>query len=177
MVIDDFTEGEITISFPKDLGRDKLDEKGRRIPTGMSLADHVINTEKILYILEIKDFSCSKTPEPRKIEDLKILQGDDFISSRLTPTARDSYTFLHLMDRIDRQIVYIVLLGLEDFEPLNNKSFLDTYKQRLIKSIRREADEPWKREHISDCIVCNLETWNEIFPQWPVQRNPANGAT
>ena len=170
MVNDDFTAGEITISFPKDLDCDKLDEQGGRIPTGMSLADHVINTENILYILEIKDFSCSTSSEPRKKKNPKRLQCDGFISSRLTPTVRNSYTFLHLMNRNDRRIVYIVLLGLDDFESPNNKSFLDTYKQRLIKSIRREADEPWKREHINDCIVCNMDTWNEIFLQWPVQR-------
>lgn len=177
MDFETLTEGEITISFPKSLVRDKLDDKGRRIPSGMSLADHVIYTENILYILEIKDFSCSTAPEPRKKADLKSLQGNEYISDRLTPTARDSYTFLHLMDRIDRQIVFVVLLGLEDFDSLNKREFLENYKERLITNIRKEADDPWKREHINDCIVCNLEKWNEKFPQWPVQRMAANGAT
>jgi len=176
MPIKEFSENEIVSSFPEDLSKDKLDEQGKRIPVGMSLADLVINTDDYTYLIEIKDFSCSTASESRKKADLKLLQGDELISNKLTPKARDSYTFLHLMERVDRQIIYVVLLGLDGVEPLNNKTFLNIYKQKLIKNIRQEADEPWEKEHISDCIVCNLETWNDIFPHWPTQRRPMNGA-
>lgn len=169
-------EDELVFTFPDGLLKEKLDEQGKRIPIGMSLADLVIHTDTCTYIIELKDPSCSTATVERRNADLQALQGDDLIKNRLTPKARDSYTYLHLMDHINPRVIYIVLLGLENVEPLNNKPFLNNYKQRLLNNIRHEADEPWKREYILDCIVCNVETWNEQFPQWPTQRRPIIGA-
>ncbi len=176
MTIEKFIENEIVILLPKELEKEKLDEQGKQIPVGMSLADLVITKDDSIYIIEIKDFSCSTAPESNKEKDIRSLQNDTLLSDRLTPKARDSYTFLHLMNRVDRKIIYIVLLGLDDIEQLNNEVFLGTYKQRLLKNIRKEAEEPWKLEHITDCIVCSLDTWNAHFPKWPAYREPQKEA-
>ncbi len=176
MQIEKFIENEIVILLPKELEKERLDEQGKQIPVGMSLADLVITEDDYTYIIEIKDFSCTTASETRKKTDIKSLKSHDLISNKLTPKARDSYTFLHLMERIKRKIIYIVLLGLDDIEQLNNEVFLGTYKEKLLENIRKEADEPWKNKHITDCIVCSLDTWNEHFQEWPAYREPQKEA-
>jgi hypothetical protein len=163
-------EGELRFDFPDDLIRQKLDKKGITKPQGMVLADFVIETETEIILLEVKDPSCSVATKERKRAELENLRGNTLIAEKLTPKARDSYTYLHLMKRDEKPIIYVVLLGLDSYPQLNTKEFLLRFKEKLLNNIRREADKPWERKHIYDCLVCSIGTWNENFSDWKVTR-------
>lgn len=171
---------ELEFSFPDDLKWEELDKQGVKLPMKMKLVDIVIERESDVLLVEVKDPSVSKSlakdPSASKSLDAereryyKRLSNNSVLTEELTPKARDSYTFLHLMERDGKLFKYIVLLGLEAFDAQRQKGLLSGFKDRLLADIRFEAYEPWKRKHIEDCVVMSVEGWNQHFPDWPVAR-------
>ena len=121
-----------------------------------------------MLLVEVKDPSHSRAPDDAREEYIQRLQSNELIFDELTPKARDSYTYLHLMARDNKPFLYVVLLELGDFS--NEKALLTGFKDRLLRRIRQEADTPWERRYIKDCAVLTVDTWNDAFPDWPVRR-------
>jgi hypothetical protein len=163
-------DAELLFEFPDDLHWDELDKQGVRLPVNMKFVDLVIEREADILLVEIKDPSISKCPEKERNSYLRRLKNDSVLTQELTPKARDSYSYLHLMERDVKPFKYVVLIGLDAFDPTLQKALLAGFKDRLLADIRFESYEAWKRQHIADCAVLSVETWNEVFPTWPVAR-------
>lgn len=164
---------ELLFEFPDEVVWDELDRQGVKLPERMKFVDLVIERDTDVLLVEIKDPSHSKSPDKQKNSYLKRLSDNSVLTHELTPKARDSYSFLHLMARDEKPFKYIVLIGLDAFDPEQQKAVLFGFKDRLIADIRCEAYEAWKRKHIADCAVLSVETWNQTFPEWPVKRQAA----
>ena len=149
---------------------DELDKQGVKLPVRMKFVDLVIERDADVLLVEIKDPSHSKSPDKEQNSYLKRLSDNSVLTQELTPKARDSYSFLHLMERDGKPFKYIVLIGLDAFDPSQQKAVLAGFKDRLMADIRCEAYEAWKRKHIADCAVLSVETWNKNFPKCPVTR-------
>ena len=167
-----YVESELNFSFPETLQWEELDEQGIILPKGLALVDLVIERDNDILIVEIKDPSDTKAKEKQQKKYIKRLKEGSVITDELTPKARDSYTFLHLMERDKKDIKYIVLLGLDAFDDTTQKAVLSNFKDRLLGQIRKETILPWKKEHIKDCAVMTIETWNKVFNQWKITRVP-----
>ena len=167
---------ELEFTFPQDLLFDELDRQGVRLPHGMKLVDFVIEREDDILLVEIKDPSNSKTQELRREKYFKRLSDNTAVKEDLTPKARDSYTFLHLMERDGKPFKYVVLIGLDAFDHEKQKALLVGFKDRLFTDIKCETDTPWRRRHIADCVVLSVESWNHTFGNWPVARVPVADA-
>lgn len=187
---DKVSEGDLEIDFTAAISYIKLDDPLIRQPQNMKLVDYIIERETELLFLEIKDPSCppkSKRPDAqqgieksrgeflKKLTDdachdscSEELKGKSLISHELTPKARDSYTYIHLMKRDNKPIIYAFLLGADQLA-IDPALLLD-FKDRLLKRIRHEADEPWKRQYIADCLVLTEQTWPLAFPEYPLRR-------
>jgi len=165
-----YLEKELSFVFPDDLNWEELDKKGLQIPRGMSLVDLVIEREHDVLLVEIKDPSHSGAPQSERDKYIQRLLNNSLISEELVPKVRDSYTYLHLMKRDNKPFKYIVLLGLDAFDEKSRKGVLASLKDRLFYQVKKEADIPWRREHISDCIILTIDTWNNIFTDWPITR-------
>ena len=161
---------ELEFSFPEDLLFDELDRQGVRLPHRMKLVDLVIERDDDILLVEIKDPSNSRTPELERQKYLKRLSDNTLVKEELTPKARDSYTFLHLMERDMKPFKYVVLIGLDAFDHEKQKALLVGFKDRLFADIKCETNTPWRRRHIADCVVLSVESWNQIFEEWPVAR-------
>ena len=157
---------------------EKLDEKRRKLPEGMMFVDFVLEEEEQLIMLEIKDPSCkakggdSKAElaiQKQRDEFMKKLPKDAWIAEKLTPKARDSYTYLHLMERDTKPIIYVLLIGSENLSALD-PALLAAFKDRLLTRLRQEADQPWLRHYVYDCLVLTEKTWPLVFPQYPLTR-------
>ena len=170
------TEGE----FEFDFGTAKVDrpDKINPIPQGMQLVDFLIEESGRLIMLEVKDFpSTPKSNDPKAKKALE-KSRDDFlekirtgrlIADELTPKARDSYTYLHLMRRDTRRILYVFLLGTENLTP-EPSLLLGGFKERLEARLKQETDQPWVRPYVSDCLVLTEQTWSLAFPNYPLRR-------
>jgi hypothetical protein len=80
------------------------------------------------------------------------------------------------MERDHKPFKYVVLLGLDAFDPDRQKAVLFGFKDRLLADIREESFEAWKRKHIADCVVLSVASWNEHFPEWRLRREPPAAA-
>lgn len=165
-----YKEDELHFSFPKTLNWQELDEKGATLPEGLKLVDLVIERENDILLVEIKDPSCSIIPAEYRPDLDKYLLNGKLLKHELTPKARDSYTFLHLMELANKPLKYIILLGLDAYELELNPALLLTFKDKLVGCVLCETKMPWKRLYIADYIILSLETWNKTFADWPVTR-------
>ena len=163
-------KSDLEFSFPDDLNWEDLDKQNVKMPVKMKFVDLIIERESDLLLVEVKDPSHADSPLKEQQKYLKRLKDNSILTQELTPKARDSYTFMHLMNRDSKPIKYIVLLGMDAFEADTQKGVLFGFKDRLLTDIRCEASTPWKREHIKDCIVLSVEGWNQYFSQWPLRR-------
>lgn len=163
-------DADLNFSFPDDLAWEELDRQGVKLPEKMSLVDFVIERETDILLVEVKDPSNIAACEENRQKYLRKLQNNTLIVEELTPKGRNSYTFLHLMERDTKPFKYVVLLGLEAYENSIQQALLGTFKDRLLGNLRNEAWEPWKRTHIADCLVLSVPAWNRVFPNWPITR-------
>ncbi len=101
-------EGELDFDFSAAKQAEKLDDKGKKLPQGMMFVDFIVEEENQLIILEVKDPSCKAKGGDAKAEValhreregfIDMIHQDTWIAEKLTPKAKDSYTFLHLMER------------------------------------------------------------------------------
>ena len=165
-----YFEKDLAFSFPENVEWIVLDKRDAPRPSGMAFVDIVIKQNHRVLLVEIKDPSHSQAPDHARTEYMWRIQSNALICDELTPKARDSYTYLHLMALDSKPFVYVVLLGLDAFD--NEKALLIGFKDRLLQRIRHEAETPWKRNYIEDCTVLTVDTWNASFPEWHVQRIP-----
>lgn len=163
---------ELMFEFPDDVVWDELDRQGVRLPVRMKFVDLIIERDADILLIEIKDPSHSRATVADRKSYFKRLSDNSILKQELTPKARDSYCFWHLMEKDTKPFKYIVLIGLDAFDDNSQKAVLTGFKDRLMADIRCETDTPWKRKHISDCVVLSVETWNQNFPKWPVTRLP-----
>jgi hypothetical protein len=161
---------ELEFSFPDELIWSELDRQGVKLPVRMKFVDLVIERDNDVLLVEIKDPSISKSPDAERNKYLKRLSDNSVLTQELTPKARDSYTFLHLMKRDSKPFKYVVLIGLDAFDDAKQKALLSGFKDRLRADIKCETDTPWLRQHIADCVVLSVDSWNKVFPGWPVAR-------
>lgn len=167
---------DLEFSFPDALIWHELDQQGIKLPQGMAFVDLVIERDEDVLLVEIKDPSNTRCPEEGRKAYLKRLQDNSILTDELTPKARDSYTYMHLMQRDDKPLKYIVLIGIDAFDNEVQKALLGNFKDRLLADIRCECAESWKRHHISDCAVMSVAMWNDHFKDWPVTRLAAMAA-
>jgi hypothetical protein len=156
------SKADLQFSFPDNLNWEEMDKQGVKIPAKMKFVDIVIERENDILLVEVKDPSNINTPVVERERYLKSLQDNSILTQELTPKARDSYMYLHLMKRDTKPFKFVVLLGLEAFEDHAQLALLGNFKNRLLSNVRCEAAEPWKRMHIADCIVMSVVKWNEV---------------
>ena len=161
---------ELLFNFPDGLSWSELDKQGVKLPVRMKFVDLVIERDTDILLVEIKDPSHSRSPDKERNTYLKRLSDNSILTQELTPKARDSYLYLHLMERDGKPFKYVVLLGLDAFDPEHQKAIMFGFKDRLLADIREESFEAWKRKHIADCLVLSVESWNKYFPNWPLRR-------
>jgi len=161
---------ELLFNFPDGLSWSELDKQGVKLPVRMKFVDLVIERDTDILLVEIKDPSHSRSPDKERNTYLKRLSDNSILTQELTTKARDSYLYLHLMERDGKPFKYVVLLGLDAFDPEHQKAIMFGFKDRLLADIREESFEAWKRRHIADCMVLSVESWNKYFPDWPLRR-------
>lgn len=170
-------EGEFEFDFAAAKTVEKLDAPGQHTPEGMKLVDFIIEEEHRFLMVEVKDPSCKSQGRYAAAEDalekertkfVKKFQDNTLINQELTPKARDSYCYFHLMKRDSKPFLYVFLLGADKltFDP----ALILGFKDRLLARIRQEGSQPWQRHYIVDCLVLTESTWISCFPQYPLTR-------
>lgn len=161
-------EGDLEIDFGHAETVEKLDQFGRILPQGMKFADFVVGQTESTLLVEIKDPSNPGARTEQIKEWRHELTTNSLVCNQLTPKARDSYTYLHLMRQDDKPIDFVFLLGAERLGLGSGE--LSNLRDRLERQIRQETDRPWARKYIQRCIVVDVEGWRRHFPSYPIRR-------
>ncbi|UTZ25720.1 hypothetical protein HB761_02505 [Vibrio campbellii] len=159
---------DLEFEFPKSLVWEELDIQGATLPNNMKFVDIVIERENDILLVEIKDPSNGFSKDKTRKKFYKELTDNTTIKQHLTPKVRDSYLYMHLMERDVKPFKYVVLLGLDAFDEYQQKLVLTGFKDRLMSDVQNEG-QGWKRKYIQDCIVLTVEQWNK-FLDWPLVR-------
>ena len=162
-------EGELQFEFSGATSVERLDVQGQPRPQGMALVDFVVEENSRTLLIEIKDPSQQPVPETERRRFIRDMQHQTLIHEELVPKARDSYTFLHLMERDTQPFVYVVVLGLDQLTV--DAALLSNFKDRLLQRIRHESQDPWQRHYVTDCAVVIPATWSTHFPEYALSRS------
>jgi hypothetical protein len=161
-------DADLEFTFPKNLKWSELDIQGITLPVHMKFVDIVIERDHDILLVEIKDPSTVNSTEERQKAYGKRLINNSVLKEDLTPKARDSYLYLHLMERDNKPFKYVILLGVDAFDDVLQKAIMTGFKDRLVADIQNEG-QGWKKKYIADCIVVSVEQWNKNF-DWPLTR-------
>jgi hypothetical protein len=161
-------EGGLEFDFSRAVHAERLDLQGVPIPEGMKLVDFVVTDSSEVLLVEVKDPGQARDPEPAREAFRGRLGTNELINGELVPKARDSYTFLHLMARDDRPMLFVVVVGLDG--RASDHALLGQFKSRLLHRLRHEASERWERLYVRDCVVLTPRDWRRLFPHYPLRR-------
>lgn len=166
------SEGDLrfTLTGHDDTSARKLDVQGQVLPHGMSLVDFAVTEDKRVLLVEVKDPSQFGATPPERQRFVQSLARDSLINEHLVPKMRDSYCFLHLMKQDVQPCLAVVLLGLDACA--HDPALLLPFKEHLLARLRQEADMPWERHYVSDCVVLTTQNWGTVFPDYPIERIP-----
>lgn len=137
----------------------------------MPRVDFIVEMEEAIYFIEVKDPGRPDAVDAGGTKFLrKIVAGT--LEASLIEKYLYSFFFRWAEHRLEKSVHYISLITLES--PLL-QPIIDGLERQLInlskKSIR------WNREPLVSCQVHNIETWEVMFPNWPITRlTAAEGA-
>lgn len=145
------TEKELSFTFPDNWQVEHFDTPGTPSISHFQPVDFVVETSERIIFIEVKDPSNSKAPDDQRKKFVKKMQTDQLTHQELVPKARTSWSFLCLMRRATKPIVYIVAIGAENLrvEPVLWSNLTGRLKARL----KQEIDVPWPLQYVESCIV------------------------
>jgi len=155
----------------------EFDKGGVTRAQGLSMVDFIIERDDDILLIEIKDPSNVKVPEAKRSEEYNKHKGDECLTKELVPKCRDTFTYLHLMEMDTKPLRYFVVIGIDAFSSQEQSALLSNYTQRLQVGIYNEADQPWKKQYITDSAVFSVEKWNQYFSSWQARRISATPAS
>lgn len=161
-----YREGDIELEFVGALSVEKLDATGRRMPIGMKLVDFVVEEATQIVLVEVKDPSQSGATPQRRTDFRNTMKDKSLIDGAIVPKARDSYCFLHLMNRTTKPCFIVFLLGVRSLP--REPALILILQQRLKSRILQEADTPWAHQYATGVVLLTEANWASRFPNYPL---------
>lgn len=130
----------------------------------MPRVDFVVELEDSIYFIEVKD---PGRPDAVDVGGTKLLKKieNGTLEASLIEKYLFSFFFRWAENKLDKSVHYISLITLEGpmLSPLLDK--LEKQLALLANPSRR-----WSRLPLVSCQIHNIETWQAVFPDWPVRR-------
>ena len=161
-------EKDLSFTFPEEWQAEHFDQPGRPTLKHFQPVDFVVETAERMFFIEVKDPSATQAPDIQRQRFLQQMQSKELTHEQLVPKARTSWAVLSLLQRIQKPITYIVVIGAEQLQvdPALWLHLTDKLKQRLNK----EIDIPWPRPYIQACIVLPASDLPQHLPGVSVRR-------
>jgi hypothetical protein len=162
-------ERDIEIVFSDALDAIKFDQNDRDSPDyhdlgNMPRVDFIVETDKYVYFIEIKDPGRPDLEDAQKIPFLRKLE-----SGGLEDSYVDKYTGTFLFrwaeGKLEKSVVYLILITLDDAQTFHLNQLLKKRFDRIGKSSPRRSRLP-----LASCEVLNLNSWPKIYPEWRITR-------
>ncbi len=137
----------------------------------MPRVDFVVEMEDAIYFVEVKD---PGRPDAVDVGGTKLLKK--IVAGTLEASLIEKYLFTFFFRwaerRLEKSVHYVSLITLES--PLL-QPIIDGLEKQLTNLSKKSVR--WDLEPLASCQVHNIETWEAVFPEWPVTRlvSPAAG--
>lgn len=130
----------------------------------MPRVDFIVEMEDSIYFVEVKDPGRPDSIDTGGVKFLKkIVNGT--LEASLIEKYLFSFFFRWAENRLEKSVHYVSLITLESPELQPIIDGLESQLANLSKKSTR-----WTREPLASCQVHNIETWQAVFPHWPVTR-------
>ena len=154
-------EGEIRFTFAANWEAEQFDRRGISWPKGVSPVDFVVEGPNECVLVEVKDPSASGAPDQNRHGFAEKMKSRELVYDALVPKARSSYGFLHLMERDDKPMRYVVVIGTEKLSI--QPALLIGLNDRLRQRLNKEIDTEWKRKYVSGCAIVSVADFGKAL--------------
>ena len=134
----------------------------------MKAVDWMVVQQDRIYFVELKDLDASAATRhdqgSKYLDDLEAGRKDDDLARKF----RDSFIYLWASGKVDRPIVYLVVVACHalDYAMLTHRA--DALRRNLPSGV----PDVWMQPIADDVLVLNERTWNEQFGNFPMVRIP-----
>ena len=164
------TEGNIRIGFPCAAKVRKFDDGASHGLTGcMKAVDFIVEEADRVSFIEFKDPDHPRATRENRTEFIDKLKSGR-LDEELKYKYRDSFLYRWASSGVDKPIHYWVLVAIDGLTDTD----LDTHEGNLKGKLPMNGPRSgkWRRQIVEDCMVCNIRTWNQRLPRFPVSRTP-----
>ncbi|WP_053062253.1 hypothetical protein [Desulfovibrio sp. TomC] len=130
----------------------------------MPRVDFIVEMENAIFFIEVKD---PGRPDAIDVGGAKLLKKivEGTLEASLIEKYLFSFFFRWAERRLEKSVHYVSLITLES--PLL-QPIIDGLERQLTNFSKKSVR--WDREPLASCQVHNIETWEAMFPDWPVTR-------
>lgn len=162
-------EKDIEIDFAGALNAFRFDQDDSNSPEyhdlrNMNRVDFVVETEDLIYFIEVKDPGRADLDDEKRKPILRKLENGDLEDSYVNKYIC-TFLFRWAEGKLEKSVRYLILITWE--APLILS--LNECLQRRFDRIRRKSTR-WIRLPLDSCEAHNLDTWNESYPKWKATR-------
>ena len=160
-------EGDLRLELPDAInGRQFDDPRHHGLSHCMSAVDWIVDLEDETYFVEVKDPDAPTARVHGQRDEFVRDLSSGKLSKKLVKKFRDTFLYEWACKRVDKPVRYVVIVALSELDP----ALLETRTDELNRRLPSGTPGSWARPLAKGCIVVNLETWNQTFPQLRLSR-------
>lgn len=160
-------EGSLALTLPPEVTGKRFDDPNHGLSHCMKAVDFIVEEPERVLFIEFKDPDHPQAQRKNRESFLEELQSggkdDDLVRKY-----RDSFIYRWAENTPEKPTAYYVLIAAGQLEKAMLLFRTEELKRKL--PLKGPPSGAWQRQIVTDCLVFNLETWNEHLPQYPVTR-------
>lgn len=163
----EYIEGDLKITFQNNTSVRKFDDaKTHGLTSFMKAVDFIVEIESHILFIEFKDPENPKSI-PKDVKKFMEKFKSGKLDTDLKYKFRDTWIYEWSAGRIKKPVIYLILITGIDLDAGDLTNRID----ELRKNIPMYGPQSTKwSSFIEDCLVLNIEKWNEKFTLFPIER-------
>ena len=159
-------EGDLRLELPDTVNGRKFDDAHHGLPHCMSAVDWIVELGNETCFVEAKDPDdpAAKAHDQKDKFVQSLLSGA--LDRKLAAKFRDSFLYEWACERVDKPILYVVIVASKALDP----ALLVTRTDALKRELPSGTPCSWTRPIARDCVVVNMAAWNRKFPEFRLSR-------
>ena len=167
MTVHTEAEGDLQITIKDALDVRKFDGDSHGLSHCMKAVDFIVELPDRYLFIEFKDPQDPNAPTEAADAYLNRFAKGQFDNDFIYKY-RDSFLYEWASGRADKAVDYLVLIALDSLDTGFLTQRTDALKRNL--PVNAPNGQPWPRPIAKSCAVFNIETWNRLLPEYPIER-------
>jgi hypothetical protein len=160
-------EGDLQIALPTAATGRKFDDAAHGLSHCMKAVDFIVEHGNQVFFLELKDPEAPSALAQKSAAYIDKFRSGD-IDTNLKIKCRDSWLYEYAQGRVNKPIIYLVLIGASTLSAAELLARTDALKRQI--PVFGPGDRPWVNPFVKGCAVMNIAAWNKALPQFQVSR-------